>query len=41
MISDASKVQNKIMMFYLKAKRYAPEQQEALNNLPEDKKGCQ
>ena len=30
----ARKGQNKSMMFYLKAKRYAPEGQEALNNLP-------
>ena len=38
MILDASKVQNKSMMFYLKAKRYAPEVQEALTNVPEQKK---
>ena len=40
MILDASKGQNKSMMFYLKAKRYSPEGQEALTNLPE-KKGQQ
>ena len=31
------KGQNKSMMFYLKAKRYASEVQEALTNLPEKK----
>ena len=35
---DKRKVQNKIMMFYLKSKRYAPEGQEALANMPEQKK---
>ena len=34
MILDAIKGQNKIMMFYLKSKRYAPEKQEALTNIP-------
>ena len=37
MALDASKGQNKSMMFYLKAKRYAQEGQEALTNLPEKK----
>ena len=32
---DASKGQNKSIMFYLKAKRYAPEGKEALKNMPE------
>ena len=36
-IVDASKGQNKIMMFCLKAKRYEPEGQEATTNLPEEK----
>ena len=36
-IVDASKGQNKSMMFCLKAKRYDPEGQEALTNLPEEK----
>ena len=35
---DASKGQNKSMMFYLKAKRYAPEVQDALINISEHKK---
>ena len=34
---DARKGQKRSMMFYLKAKRYAPEVQEALTNLPEKK----
>ena len=37
MTLDTRKVQNKNMMFYLKAKRYPPEGQEALTNLPEKK----
>ena len=37
MTLDASKGQNKNMMFYLKAKRYAPEVQEPLTNIPENK----
>ena len=37
MYLDASKVQIKSMMFYLKAKRYSPEGQEALTNIPEKK----
>ena len=36
-VLDARKGQNKSMVFYLKAKRYAPEGQEALINLPEEK----
>ena len=36
-IVDASKGQNKSMMFCLKAKRYDLEGQEALTNLPEEK----
>ena len=36
-ILDASKGKNKSMMFYLKAKRYAPEGQESLTNLQEEK----
>ena len=42
---DARKSQNETMMFYLKAKSYSPEGQEALTNLTEkiietsDKKG--
>ena len=38
MILDASKGEKNIMIFYLKAKRYSLEGQEALNNLPEQKK---
>ena len=38
MILDARKGKNKSMMFYLKTKRYAPEVQEALTNVPEQKK---
>ena len=38
MIFDARKVWNKSTVFYLKAKRYNPEEKEALINLPEDKK---
>ena len=38
MILDARKSQNKIMVFYLKAKRYALEVKEAITNIPEDKK---
>ena len=34
MILEARKCQNKIMMYYLKAKRYAPEVQEELTNTP-------
>ena len=34
---DASKGQNTIMIFYLKEMRYAPEGQEALTNMPENK----
>ena len=34
---DAAKDQNNSMMFYLKAKRYAPKGQEALTNIPEKK----
>ena len=37
-ILDARKDKNKSMMFYLKAKRYDPEGQEALTNIPEKKK---
>ena len=37
MILDARKGQNKIMMYYLKAKRYATEGKYALTNLPEQK----
>ena len=33
MILYASKGQNKSMMFYLKAKRYAPEGKEAITNI--------
>ena len=36
MTLDASKGQNNSMMFYLKAKRYVPEGQEALTNIPEN-----
>ena len=36
-ILDARKGQNGSTMFYLKAKRYAPELQEAFTNLPEKK----
>ena len=38
MTLDASKGQNKSMVFYLKAKIYSPEVQEALTNLSENKK---
>ena len=38
MILDARKVQNKIIIFYLKAKRYALEGKEALTNISEQKK---
>ena len=38
MILDARKGQNKSLMLYLKAKRYSPEEQEALTNLSEEKK---
>ena len=38
MTLDARKGQNKSIIFYLKAKRYAPEGQEALANLTEQKK---
>ena len=38
MILDPRKGQIKSMMSYLKTKRYAPEVQEALTNLPEHKK---
>ena len=38
MILEAIKGQNKSMMFYLKAKKYAPEGKEALTNLPDKKK---
>ena len=38
MTLDASKGQNKSMMFYLKSNRYSPERQEALTNLQEKKK---
>ena len=38
MTLDARKGQNKSMMFYLKAKRYAPEVQDALINISEHKK---
>ena len=38
MILDARKVQNKSMMFYLKARRYVSEGQEALTNMPYQKK---
>ena len=34
---DSRKIQNKIMMFYLKAKRYAPEGQDEITNTPEKK----
>ena len=34
---DARRYQNKSMVFYLKAKRYAPEVKEALTNIPEKK----
>ena len=37
MILEAIKGQNKSMMFYLKAKKYAPEGKEALTNLPDKK----
>ena len=37
MTLNASKGQNKRMMFYLKAKRYAPEKQEENINIPEIK----
>ena len=37
-ILDTSKGQKNIMVLYLKAKRCAPELQEALANLPEQKK---
>ena len=37
-ILETSIFQNKDMMFYLKAKWYSPEGQEALINLPEEKK---
>ena len=37
-ILDVRKGQSKSMMFYLKLNRYAPEVQEALTNLPEEKK---
>ena len=37
MTLDARKNQNESMMFYLKAKRYSPEGQEALTNLTEKK----
>ena len=37
MTLDTRKVQNKSMMFYLKAKRYTLELQEALTNLQENK----
>ena len=35
---EARKVQNKIMMVYLKVSRYDPEGQEALTNIPDKKK---
>ena len=38
MILDAREGENESMMFYLKAKRYAPGGQEAHTNLPEGKK---
>ena len=38
MILDASKGEKNIMIFYLKAKRYSLEGQEALTNLLEQKK---
>ena len=34
----ARKCQDKSMLFYLKAKRYYPEGQEALTNVPEQQK---
>ena len=37
MILDARKGQNNIMILYLKVKRYYPEVQEALINIPEKK----
>ena len=37
MTLEASKIQNKGMVFKLKAKIYAPDRQEALTNLPENK----
>ena len=37
-ILDARKIQNRSMMFYLKAKRYSSEGQEAVTNMSEDKK---
>ena len=37
-ILDARKVQNKSIMFFLKSNMYYPEGQEALTNLPEEKK---
>ena len=39
MTLNTRKVQNKSMMFYLKAKRYTLELQEALTNMPENKIG--
>ena len=38
MILNARKGVNYIMMFYLKAKQYAPEGQVAHTNIPEEKK---
>ena len=38
MILDARKGQDKIIIYYLKEERYASEEQEALTNLPEQKK---
>ena len=37
-ILDARKGKNKIMMFYLKVKRYSPGGQETLTNMPYNKK---
>ena len=37
MTLESGKGQNKSMVFYLKEKRYAPEVQEALTNIPEKK----
>ena len=37
MTLDERKGQNNIIMFYFKVKRYAPEEKEALTNIPERK----
>ena len=37
MTLDTRKGQNKSILFYLKAKRYATEGQDVLNNMPENK----